>query len=209
MAKAREAARERPEEIREEPGVEVPGFSVTGTLGSGVRGTVYSVSDGKRSLAAKVLRRGVSLDEKTLARFAKGSGTAFANRIRHPNLIPIEVVGRLPDGSHYYLMPLLRGDSLDRLLLDLKRGASDCPSLSPFSIGPGGETHPQLLRRAAELIAEVADGLELAHRDGPGGIVHRRLSPRNLILSPAGRLVVTDFGGEGATESVLELAYGA
>ncbi len=202
MDAAREDARDRPGGPRGTHGIGIPDFEVTGELGSGIRGTVYTMTDGKRTLAVKVLRRGVSADVKALARFQKGA----ENRLRHPNIVPIELLGELSDGSVYYAMPFLRGDSLERLLGDLKRGASDRPSLSAFAVGPGGETHPQLPRRAAELFAEVAEGLHIAHREG---IVHRRLSPRNLILTPAGRLVITDFGGDGSTEAGDDLAYRA
>ena len=41
------------------------------------------------------------------------------------------------------------------------------------------------------MIAEVADALDYAHRQG---VIHRDIKPSNLLLSPAGRLSVSDFG---------------
>ena len=41
------------------------------------------------------------------------------------------------------------------------------------------------------MIADVADALEHAHK---AGVVHRDVKPSNLLLSPDGRLSVTDFG---------------
>src|SRR5207248_5522132 len=43
----------------------------------------------------------------------------------------------------------------------------------------------------ARMIAEVADALAYAHKEG---IVHRDIKPSNLLLSPTGRLSVNDFG---------------
>jgi serine/threonine protein kinase len=43
----------------------------------------------------------------------------------------------------------------------------------------------------ARMIAEVADALEYAHQQG---VVHRDIKPSNLLLSPASRLSVNDFG---------------
>lgn len=43
----------------------------------------------------------------------------------------------------------------------------------------------------ARMFAEVADGLEHAHRQG---VIHRDIKPSNLLLSPQGRLHLTDFG---------------
>lgn len=41
------------------------------------------------------------------------------------------------------------------------------------------------------MIAEVADALEHAHRQG---VIHRDIKPSNLLLSPEGRLSINDFG---------------
>ncbi len=43
----------------------------------------------------------------------------------------------------------------------------------------------------ARMIAEVADGLEYAHQQG---VIHRDIKPSNLLLAPAGRLSINDFG---------------
>jgi serine/threonine protein kinase/tetratricopeptide (TPR) repeat protein len=64
-------------------------------------------------------------------------------------------------------------------------GASSGPSSS--SLGSGGGYFDTVAR----MIAEVADALDYAHSDG---VVHRDMKPSNLLLSPAGRLSVNDFG---------------
>jgi serine/threonine protein kinase len=43
----------------------------------------------------------------------------------------------------------------------------------------------------ARMIAEVADALDYAHQQG---VIHRDIKPSNLLVSPAGRLCVSDFG---------------
>jgi serine/threonine protein kinase len=45
--------------------------------------------------------------------------------------------------------------------------------------------------QVARMFAEVADGLEHAHRQG---VIHRDIKPSNLLVSPQGRLHLTDFG---------------
>jgi serine/threonine protein kinase len=70
---------------------------------------------------------------------------------------------------------------------------SDASSSSPKL----GETTTTLSSGAgyfdqiARMFAEVADGLEHAHRQG---VIHRDIKPSNLLVSPQGRLHLTDFG---------------
>ena len=45
--------------------------------------------------------------------------------------------------------------------------------------------------RVARMVAEVADALDHAHSEG---VIHRDIKPSNLLLSPDGRLSVSDFG---------------
>jgi serine/threonine protein kinase/Tfp pilus assembly protein PilF len=64
-------------------------------------------------------------------------------------------------------------------------GASS--GLSSSSLGSGGGYFDTVAR----MIAEVADALDYAHTNG---VVHRDMKPSNLLLSPAGRLSINDFG---------------
>src|SRR5262245_61736601 len=61
------------------------------------------------------------------------------------------------------------------------------PALSSSSLGSDG----QYFDAVARMLAEVADALEYAHQQG---VVHRDIKPSNLLLSPSGRLYLTDFG---------------
>ncbi|MBI4600433.1 MAG: protein kinase [Planctomycetes bacterium] len=196
----------RPEPAPDAGGLEVPGCRILEELGSGLRGTVYraawGAAGGQRTVALKVLRRGISIRKTDLARLQKTA----PDRLRHPCLNPIEAFGETTCGRVWYASPLLHGDPLRVLTDALRRGAPDRPSLGPLAVGPGGETRPDYCQRVVELFAEAAEGLALAHREG---VVHRRLSGRNLVLTPAGRLVITDFGGDASTEAGDDLVYRA
>jgi tetratricopeptide (TPR) repeat protein len=67
------------------------------------------------------------------------------------------------------------------------------PALSPTGAGlnaSSGSAAPYF-DHVARLISEVADALEYAHQQG---VIHRDVKPSNILLSPAGRLSLNDFG---------------
>src|SRR5205823_1748250 len=61
------------------------------------------------------------------------------------------------------------------------------PTLSASSLSSDGAYFDTVAR----MVAEVADALDYAHRQG---IIHRDVKPSNLLLAPAGRLSLNDFG---------------
>jgi hypothetical protein len=171
---------------------QVGGYLLLEKIGSGPRGAVYRAESQRepRRVALKLLEPGLEVDLALLERFSKASPA----RIRHPNLFAVEAAGK-EEERFFYATCLLGGDSLRDILDDIRRGSSDRPSLCPLAVAPGGELHPAYHSQIAQLLGEVAAGLEEAHR---AGICHFRLSPANLIFSGAGRLVITDFGGSPA-----------
>ncbi len=92
-----------------------------------------------------------------------------AGRLNHPNIVTIYDVGE-QDGVAYIAMELLEGKSLQQIL-------RDTPRLPIATI--------------AELVAQVADGLDLAQRFK---ITHRDVKPANIMVSADWRAKLTDFG---------------
>jgi len=106
----------------------------------------------------------VTLDDDDLRRRFDREARALA-RLDHPNVVAVYDVG---DG--YLVMQLLAGPSLAALLADV--GALP-------------------LEQALDYTRQAASGLAAAHA---AGIVHRDVSPSNLILDGAGTLKLVDFG---------------
>ncbi|MGI9429793.1 MAG: serine/threonine-protein kinase, partial [Bythopirellula sp.] len=73
------------------------------------------------------------------------------------------------------------------LTAESSAGAAATHADSPASVRPGGN----YFEVVANLLAEVADGLDFAHGNQ---IVHRDIKPSNLLLSEDGRLHISDFG---------------
>lgn len=109
-------------------------------------------------------------------------------QLHHPNVVQaIELFQH--DGAPVMVMELVRGVSLNRLLKQIaKRGDAVPPDLAGW------------------IVAQAAAGLHAAHElagpDGePLGLVHRDVSPQNVLMSVEGRVYVADFGIAKLVES--------
>jgi eukaryotic-like serine/threonine-protein kinase len=104
-----------------------------------------------------------------------------AARIHHPNVVQtLELFEH--DGEPFMVMDLVQGVSLARLHERLMETREALP--------------PEV---AAWIVMQIASGLHVAHelddRDGrPLGLVHRDVSPQNILLSFDGRAYIADFG---------------
>jgi eukaryotic-like serine/threonine-protein kinase len=106
----------------------------------------------------------------------------LAANISSPNVVSTLDLGRADDGSLYLVMELVVGTTLSTLLRNAAKNASSIP-----------------IDVAVEMIAQAAQGLHDAHEARtPFGaslhIVHRDVSPQNILVGTDGRVRITDFG---------------
>jgi serine/threonine protein kinase len=94
-------------------------YLILGEIGRGGMGIVYEAEQQSlgRHVAVKVLPRQSLLDDHRLERFEREAQTAA--RLHHTNIVPIFGVGE-QDGYHYYVMQLIRGLGLDRIVKELR-----------------------------------------------------------------------------------------
>lgn len=115
----------------------------------------------------------------------------IASRIEHSNVARILDVGEF-DGNYFIVMEWVDGDSLSKVI----RAAEARKSRVPTGV-------------ALRVCADAAAGLHAAHtlkdRDGaPLGVVHRDVSPQNILISNAGSTVLIDFGVAKARDRVAQ-----
>ncbi|NLE85441.1 MAG: serine/threonine protein kinase [Myxococcales bacterium] len=141
-------------------------------------GEVWAARDlaapGRRIVAVKMTKQEGVEAAKVLWDEAR-----IASLIQHPNVCPVYEMGHA-DGVQYLVMDWCDGASLHDLLQKIP-----------------GQTLP--LPIAVKIAAQVAAGLHAAHElvDEAGqalGVVHRDVSPQNVLISSQGAVLVTDFG---------------
>jgi serine/threonine protein kinase/WD40 repeat protein len=151
-------------------------FVIKRRLGSGAFGTVYLATDPLlgREVALKVPQPGLLRDTRAVERFLREARAAAG--LRHPNIVTVLETG-IDRGEHYIASEFIDGTTL-------------AAAIGPVGLDP---------RRAAEVIATLAEALHFAHAQG---IIHRDVKPANVMLDKEGQPHLMDFGLariEGAT----------
>jgi serine/threonine protein kinase len=146
----------------------------------------------KKRVAIKRILPQYRRDGSLLERFAAEARTNA--RLDHPNLVQVLDFGIDPEP--YLALELIEGVSLSQVMQRLLARSEKLDFSAMLFIS-----------------AEVANGLDHAHRkrgdDGtPLGIVHRDMSPQNVLLSNEGAVKVSDFGLVKAADNVLKTASG-
>jgi serine/threonine-protein kinase len=132
-------------------------------------------------VAIKVMKEDLLGEERFTSMFIDEARVAA--HLSHPNVVGILDLGRTDRGLPYLVMDLVVGASISQLL----KGDA------------GLEPAPMPVDLAVELTAQVAEGLHAAHeaKDALGTpleIVHRDVSPQNVLVGIDGRARITDFG---------------
>lgn len=153
-------------------------------LGGGGMGEVFlarqqSVPSVEKLVVVKMLHPGLAENDEFANQFLDEA--RLAAQLNHPNVCQLHDLGRT-DGVLYMAMELVRGDDLERLLSEL---------------GRLGQTLPPAL--AVRIAADAAAGLQHAHeltdaQGRPLEIIHRDVSPPNIMVTWDGEVKLLDFG---------------
>ena len=160
-------------------------YRIERELGRGGMATVYLAHDTSldRKVAIKVMGAEVlAAGDVLVDRFLREARTGA--RLNHPHIIPVYAVRQTPE-LIYFVMKFIDGKPLD----DVINGFGQLP-----------------IPLAARVIAQVADALAYAHRNG---IVHRDIKPGNVMLDKEGWVVLTDLGIAKVQEASMLTATGS
>lgn len=152
-------------------------YQLLHTLGTGGMAVVYRAYDRmlERPVAIKILRQDFSGDEAFRERFRQ-EARAAAN-LSHPNIVTVHDFG-FDAGRIFIVMEFVPGTDLKAMMK--QRGQFSVPD-------------------AINLMVQACEGIGYAHR---AGLVHCDVKPHNMLVTPEGRLKVTDFGIARALASI-------
>jgi len=145
-------------------------YEIVARLGAGGMGEVYKATHTflGSPRVIKVVHPQIATNTDAKERFLREA--RIATKIQHPNVATLHDFASLPDGSHYMVWEFIEGENLAQRLRT--RG-----TLPP--------------REAVRIAVQALHGLEAIHR---AGIVHRDISPENLMITPDGSVKIIDLG---------------
>ncbi len=150
-------------------------YQIERELGRGMMGIVYAARDPElgRRVALKTIQIGFAIPEGERAAFEqrfKREAQAAA-RLSHPGIVVVHDVGQDPGtNTPYIALEYMEGKTLAEIM---------------------AEGTPMEWRKAAALVAQLADALSHAHSKK---IIHRDIKPANIMVLDSGQAKVMDFG---------------
>jgi tetratricopeptide (TPR) repeat protein len=145
-------------------------------LAGGGIGEVYRAEDREigREVALKRLRDRNAQQDRFLAE------AQVTGQLEHPGIVPVHDVGKDQDGRPFYVMKLVRGQTLKDVIAAFHAGA------------PGDGTPREVQRhRLLERFVILCQAVAYAHSRG---VVHRDLKPDNVMVGQFGETIVVDWG---------------
>lgn len=177
-----------------EPGMQVGRYQLVTQIARGGMATVWVAfrqrRDGRREVVAlKVLMSHLASEETFVSMFLDEA--RLLSKIQHPNVVAIRDVGT-DTGLPYVALEWVDGDALSSLLKVLEQRKKDLP-----------------LSFALRVVGDCCLGLDAAHelRDAHGvplEVVHRDISPSNMLISADGDVKLIDFGVARAAQRLSE-----
>ncbi|MBW2455529.1 MAG: serine/threonine protein kinase [Deltaproteobacteria bacterium] len=154
------------------------------TIASGGMATVYlgrAVGEGgfERLVAIKVMHAHIAKDDEFRSMFLDEA--RLAARIRHPNVVPVIDVQKTSDGM-FLVMEYIDGRALHQLRRYFRKQGARLP-----------------IDIVIRIFVDLLTGLHAAHEltgsdNEPLNLVHRDVSPQNILVGKDGVSRITDFG---------------
>jgi serine/threonine-protein kinase len=145
------------------------------------RGVAESMEGFKKSVAIKRILPNLTKNQKFVSMFLDEARLSLF--LQHANIVQVFDISRTPDNAYFLVMEYVDGCNLKALIERQKQKGRR------IEIG-----HSIYLMIECCKALQYAHGLEHPETNEPLGIVHRDISPPNILLSKNGEVKLVDFG---------------
>jgi serine/threonine-protein kinase len=145
------------------------------------RGVAESMEGFKKSVAIKRILPNLTKNQKFVSMFLDEARLSLF--LQHANIVQVFDISKTPDNAYFLVMEYVDGCNLKALI---ERGKQKGKRLD---IG-----HSVYLMTECCKALQYAHSLEHPETNEPLGIVHRDISPPNILLSKNGEIKLVDFG---------------
>lgn len=156
--------------------VRIPGYRLLNMISQGGQATVYRAETEEYPhtiVAIKVLHEGPLADERARGRLRREAGVLAV--LNSANIVKVHRWGETEDGHAFLVMDYIPGQPLDKFLTSFLSSATAQPDPAALPT----------------LYLKICDAVEKAHERG---IIHRDLSPSNIIVDHQLEPHILDFG---------------
>jgi serine/threonine-protein kinase len=160
-------------------------YEVLAKLAAGGMAVVYvarahGVAGFERLVAIKVLHANLAHEEEFIKMFLDEA--RLAARIRHPNVVPTIDISDSEEAGYFIVMDYIEGDHLGQILASAHKDNERLPV-------------PVTLRVVVDALGGLGAAHDLIDENGKHlGLVHRDVSPHNIMVGRDGVARLTDFG---------------
>jgi serine/threonine-protein kinase len=123
-----------------------------------------------REMVLKILHKELCSHEESVRQFVNEA--RIVSQLQHPGIPPVHDIGRLADGCPFFVMKLVRGQTLAALLAERADPATELP-------------------RCLAVVLQACQTLAYAHFRG---VIHRNLTPANVMVGAFGEVQVMGWG---------------
>lgn len=145
-------------------------------------GLVYLAQDRElqREVAIKEIQRKLVNRPESKTRFLLEA--QLTGWLEHPGIVPVYGLGKYPDGSPYYVMRFIQGESFARQIESF------------HNAHPAKNSNIFDSREFRGLIGRFVDVCNAIHYAHEKGVIHRDIKPANIMLGKYGETLVVDWG---------------
>ncbi len=149
-----------------------------GVLGEGGMGLIGLCKDVRigREVAMKMLRKEAAKSDEARMRFEREA--RVQGQLEHPSIVPIYDLGVRPEGTPFFTMKRLHGETLSEIMDALQKGSQSAAA---------AYSRRKLLTAFSSVCLAVAFA-------NARGVLHRDLKPSNVMLGSYGEVYLLDWG---------------